>query len=93
MKIELALVKLYRVTGDRKYLELSRFFVDQRAKPSVFQRNWSTCRRKIAESIILFRRTVSTPTIAKTCRFESRAKQSAMQLGRRIFTAEWPMWQ
>ncbi|NLY30972.1 MAG: glycoside hydrolase family 127 protein [Firmicutes bacterium] len=38
-EIELALVKLYRVTGDRKYLELSRFFVDQRGQnPSVFQR-------------------------------------------------------
>ncbi len=38
-EIELALVKLYRVTGNRKYLELSKFFIDQRGqKPSVFQR-------------------------------------------------------
>jgi len=28
--IELALVKLYRATGERKYLELSRFFIDER---------------------------------------------------------------
>ncbi|MDP7286466.1 MAG: glycoside hydrolase family 127 protein [Phycisphaerae bacterium] len=29
-EIELALVKLYRHTGDKKYLELSRFFLDER---------------------------------------------------------------
>jgi DUF1680 family protein len=29
-EIEIALVKLYRVTGDKKYLELARFFIEQR---------------------------------------------------------------
>ena len=29
-EIELALVKLYRVTGDRKYLDMSKFFLDER---------------------------------------------------------------
>ena len=29
-EIELALIKLYRVTGDRKYLKLSKFFLDER---------------------------------------------------------------
>ncbi len=38
-EIELALVKLYRVTGNRRYLDLSKFFIDQRGQqPSVFQR-------------------------------------------------------
>jgi len=38
-EIELALVKLYRVTGERRYLMLSKFFLDQRGqKPSVFER-------------------------------------------------------
>jgi DUF1680 family protein len=32
-EIELALVKLYRVTGDRKYLDQSKFFLDQRGRP------------------------------------------------------------
>lgn len=32
-EIELALVKLSRVTGDRKYLETAAFFVDQRGRP------------------------------------------------------------
>jgi len=31
-EIELALVKLYRVTGDRKYLDESKFFLDQRGR-------------------------------------------------------------
>lgn len=36
-EIEIALVKLWRVTGERRYLELSRFFIDQRgAKPNYF---------------------------------------------------------
>ncbi|MCE9546615.1 MAG: glycoside hydrolase family 127 protein [Planctomycetia bacterium] len=29
-EVELALVKLYRATGDRRYLDLSRFFLDER---------------------------------------------------------------
>jgi DUF1680 family protein len=38
-EIELALVKLYRVTGERRYRELARFFLDQRgSRPSFFQR-------------------------------------------------------
>lgn len=38
-EIELALVKLYRVTGNERYLALSKFFLDQRGqKPSVFEK-------------------------------------------------------
>ncbi len=31
-EIELALVKLYSVTGEKRYLELSKFFIDERGK-------------------------------------------------------------
>jgi DUF1680 family protein len=31
-EIEIGLVKLFRVTGDRKYLDLAKFFLDQRGK-------------------------------------------------------------
>ncbi len=31
-EIELALVKLYRVTGERRYLDLARFFIDERGR-------------------------------------------------------------
>ena len=38
-EIELALVKLYRVTGEQRYLKLSQFFLDQRGQqPSFFRR-------------------------------------------------------
>ncbi len=37
-EIELALVKLYRLTGERRYLERARYFVDERGKsPSWFE--------------------------------------------------------
>ncbi|MGE5244672.1 MAG: glycoside hydrolase family 127 protein [Betaproteobacteria bacterium] len=32
-EVELALVKLYRVTGDRRYLDEAKFFLDQRGRP------------------------------------------------------------
>lgn len=47
-EIELALVKLYETTGDSKYLDLSRYFIDQRGqKPSFFEaeaerRGWTS---------------------------------------------------
>ncbi len=31
-EVEIALVKLYRVTGDKKYLNLSKFFIDERGR-------------------------------------------------------------
>ena len=37
-EIELALVKLYRVTGTKRYLDCARFFIDERGKsPSYFE--------------------------------------------------------
>ncbi len=37
-EIELALVKLYRVTGEKKYLDLSKYFIDERGrKPRYFE--------------------------------------------------------
>ena len=32
-EIEIGLVKLYRMTGERRYLELAKFFLDQRGQP------------------------------------------------------------
>ncbi len=37
-EVELALVKLYRVTGERRYLDLARYFVDERGRsPNFFE--------------------------------------------------------
>lgn len=35
-EIELALVKLYRVTGEEKYLKLSKYFIDERGKKPLY---------------------------------------------------------
>jgi len=54
-EIELALVKLYRVTGERRYLDLSRFFLDQRGKkPSYFQREMEHLTRDQARGHLHF---------------------------------------
>ncbi|MGO4546319.1 glycoside hydrolase family 127 protein [Paenibacillus sp. 2TAB23] len=40
-EIELALVKLYEVTGEERFLTLSRYFIDERgSKPSYFIEEW-----------------------------------------------------
>ncbi|MDF9845038.1 MULTISPECIES: beta-L-arabinofuranosidase domain-containing protein [unclassified Paenibacillus] len=40
-EIELALVKLYRLTGEQKYLELSSFFIEQRGQePNFLRKEW-----------------------------------------------------
>jgi uncharacterized protein len=40
-EIELALVKLYRVTGEKRYLRLAEFFLNQRGqKPSFFEKEY-----------------------------------------------------
>ncbi len=36
-EIELALVRLYQVTSDRRYLDLAKFFMDERGKPHASQ--------------------------------------------------------
>ncbi len=41
-EVELALVKLYRVTGNERYLALSRYFIDERGKKPCFMMNEPT---------------------------------------------------
>ena len=46
-EIELALVKLYKVTGHEKYLQLSQYFLDQRGQePHFFIEEWEARGRK-----------------------------------------------
>lgn len=42
-EIELALVKLYEVTGEKRYLELSKFFIDNHGNNSVDQALYPGC--------------------------------------------------
>lgn len=42
-EIELALVKLFKATGNEKYLRLARYFIDERGKePNFFQSEWES---------------------------------------------------
>ncbi|WP_039839308.1 glycoside hydrolase family 127 protein, partial [Paenibacillus sonchi] len=42
-EIELALVKLYRLTGEEQYLKLSSFFIDQRGQePNFLRQEWES---------------------------------------------------
>ncbi|GAA0791942.1 glycoside hydrolase family 127 protein [Faecalicatena orotica] len=46
-EIELALVKLYEVTGNEKYISLSRYFLEERGKePNYFVQEWEGTRNK-----------------------------------------------
>lgn len=38
-EVEIGLVKLYRVTGDKRYLDLSQFFLEARGKYDKYDRN------------------------------------------------------
>ncbi len=40
-EIELALIKLYKATGEEKYLKLAKYFIDERGQePHFFQQEW-----------------------------------------------------
>ncbi|TDO94042.1 hypothetical protein DFR79_1047 [Halanaerobium saccharolyticum] len=40
-EIELALIKLYKVTGEKRYRDLAKYFIDQRGKePFYFEKEW-----------------------------------------------------
>lgn len=46
-EIELALIKLYDATGEKKYLELSKYFLEERGRePNYFVNEWETKREK-----------------------------------------------
>ncbi len=49
-EIELALVKMYEATGEMRYLELSKFFVDERGKKKEFIYDW--CKESYHQSHI-----------------------------------------
>ena len=48
---EMALVRLYEVTGEDKYLNLSRFFVDQRGTRRVSYTHLDVYKRQVSASL------------------------------------------
>lgn len=43
-EIELALVKLYRCTGEKRFLDLAKFFIDERGKETLPMTSWCNTR-------------------------------------------------
>ena len=86
-EIELALVKLARATGMRKYLDLAKYFIDERGRSAALFR-----RRRPARAAPTRRISTSRPTntTSRTSRFASRTRSSAMPCGRCISIPGWP---
>ena len=86
-EIELALVKLYHVTQDRKHLDLAAYFIDERgsSRPTI-----STSKR--SRGATTRRNTGSRPTntASRTSRCASRTRSSATRSGRCTSTPPWP---
>ena len=92
-EIELALVKLYEVTGEERYLRLARYFLEERGRePHYFDLEWekrgrtgfgpAQARNRIGE------KSISRPTSPSSI----RKPLSATPSGPYICTAQWRTW-
>ena len=87
-EIELALVKLHRLTGERRHLELARYFIDERGRqPHYFD---IEARARSADPADYWHR--PTNTIRATCRCASRTASWDMPCAPCISIAPWPIW-
>ncbi len=105
-EIELALIKLYRATGERRYLELCRFFLDERGHAHGTERE---AVRSAAPSRPSFRRfedlpdrrakpgssarsatACATAGCRTTSRWSSKTRRSAMRCGPDTSIRPWP---
>ena len=69
---EMALVRLYEVTGEQKYLDLSRFFIDERGtKPYYFDKEHPETVKKGHENELRY--------IRHICRYGSRMRRLVTQ--------------
>lgn len=87
-EVELALFKLYQITGEESYLNLSRYFLEQRG--AVHTILWRSGRsgsvRCILESWIWF---TVMPTLSLTFRFERRIQPKVMRFAWCICVLQW----
>ena len=91
---EMALVRLNETTGERRYLDLARYFVTERGRsPLYFEPRTvvapnSTARRSNRTRTCPSR----TPTIRRTSRSSSRLRPSGMRCVPPTSTRAWPTW-
>ncbi|MDA2928392.1 glycoside hydrolase family 127 protein [Acidobacteria bacterium AH-259-O06] len=80
-EIELALIKLFRVTGEEKYLRLAGFFLDQRGQsPSFFQREYERLKVRPSKPFsfkgeILNSRIITEQRFMQDSKFDTRYTQ------------------
>ena len=85
-RLELALVRLYHLTKDRKRLDLAAYFINERGRqPHYFERRGQGARRRARR---LLGRGPSNTT-SRTSRCASRTRPSAMRCGRCTCTPPW----
>ncbi|HEU0006044.1 MAG TPA: beta-L-arabinofuranosidase domain-containing protein [Terriglobia bacterium] len=84
-EIELALVKLYRTTGEKRYLRLAGFFLDQRGqKPSYFEREYRS--RKTESQRATYQRFIKGPDVFDTsyCQDHLPVRQQSEVVGHAV---------
>ena len=86
-EIELALIKLYHLTGERKQLDLAAYFIDERGRqpPTI-----STSRRTPAARTRRITGPRATNTTSRTSRCASRTRSSATPCAPCTCTPPWP---
>ncbi len=86
-EIELALIKLYRVTGDRKHLDLASYFIDERGKQPHY---FDTEARHAAKILPIFG-PGHMNTTSRICLFASKRRWSGMPCEPCICIPPWPI--
>lgn len=84
---EMALVRLYELTGKEKYLNLARYFVDERGKrPYYFDKEHpEEVKRGMRTNFVI-------SIIRRICRCASRTRRSDIPCVRFIYIPAWRMW-
>lgn len=84
-EIELALIKLYRTTAEKRYLQLAAFFLDQRGqKPSYFEREYRG--RKTEAQRSTYQRFLKNPSVFDTsyCQDHLPVRQQSEVVGHAV---------
>lgn len=86
-EVEIGLIRLYQVTGERRYLEMAKDFVDRRGTEPNYLIHESERRAGSISLRMSIRFSRSIPSAISRC--VCRIRQKAMRCARCIFTARW----